>query len=417
MDYLYTNISFSQDPFKRFRSKQPADGGLAPGKLTFAEDFARFADEPFETALWALVNGAPFTTENLGGPAIVALVHAAQLTRTSKVRVSFSGVFGDDPVGERIYELAAPSGVDLSDTARVAGRSSSTIVLSDPSYDEGAGERCFINDIGSARRMTPDRLSNDFFGGDMVLFGGTALVPPIHDELAALARRAHEAGALTICGTVYDFRNEQRNPGAAWPLGSSEAAYPWIDLLITDREEILRLTNAETVPAAVSAVLARGTGAVVVTQGTEPSIAAVGDNGRSTFAPLARRQYPISAAVTRDLAARAGADAAANISAGDTTGCGDNFVGGVLASLALQLDASPRKPSTRPPLDLDEALAWATASGGFACFYPGGTYQEAAPGDKRLRIEPYVRAYRRQLAEERNGAEGPSSRHEGADGG
>jgi mannitol-1-phosphate 5-dehydrogenase len=215
-------------------------------------------------------------------------------------------------------------------------------------------------------------------------------VPPIHDNLAALARRAREAGALTVCGTVYDFRNEQRNPSAPWPLGGTEEAYPWIDLLITDREEILRLTNAEGVSEAVSQVLDRGTGAVVVTQGTEPTIAAVNPDKETAFAPPARRSYPVSRAVSRDLSTGDNSRAAV----GDTTGCGDNFVGGVLTALAMQLEDG------RPPLDLHHALGWGTASGGFACFYPGGLYREEGPGEKRGRIEPYLRNYLAQLAED-----------------
>jgi hypothetical protein len=47
--------------------------------------------------------------------------------------------------------------------------------------------------------------------------------------------------------------------------------------------------------------------------------------------------------------------------------------------------------------DLKEAAAWAAASGGFACFYRGGTYHETAAGEKRAKLEPLVEAYRRQI--------------------
>ncbi|MFW5785816.1 MAG: carbohydrate kinase family protein [bacterium] len=400
MDYLYTNVDFSTERFRQFLSVRDGDGGLSPGRLTFADDFARFAGMPFEDALREVVGDARPDSENLGGPAIVAMVHAAQLTAHAGVDVAFTGVLGDDAVGRRLREIAAPSGVDLGGVATTPGRSPSTIVLSDPDYADGQGERTFINDIAAAWEMTPDRLDASFFAADVVLFGGTALVPRIHDALDNLTRRAREAGALTVCGTVYDFRNQQRDPSRPWPLGHDNGAYPWIDLLITDQEEILRLTGARHVDAAVDAVLDRGVEAVIVTRGAEPAVAAVRRKG--TFAPLPRREYPVSAAVARELAASPDRR-------GDTTGCGDNFVGGVLGSLLLQIDAdapgatsgdtAATKSTGAAGLDLHQALLWGVASGGFTCFYAGGTYHESAAGEKRALVEPYVGAYAEQLAD------------------
>jgi D-lyxose ketol-isomerase len=37
-------------------------------------------------------------------------------------------------------------------------------------------------------------------------------------------------------------------------------------------------------------------------------------------------------------------------------------------------------------------------SGGFACFYLGGTYFEEKTGEKRSKMEPYYDAYRKQIA-------------------
>jgi len=77
---------------------------------------------------------------------------------------------------------------------------------------------------------------------------------------------------------------------------------------------------------------------------------------------------------------------------GDTTGCGDNFAGGVLASLAMQLEAGGKKGG----LDPVEACSWAVASGGFCCFYYGGTWHERVPGEKRALVEGYYNSYRKQ---------------------
>lgn len=75
---------------------------------------------------------------------------------------------------------------------------------------------------------------------------------------------------------------------------------------------------------------------------------------------------------------------------GDTTGCGDNFVGGILASFVTQMQ-NDQKP------DLIEACAWGIISGGFACFYLGGTYFEKAPGEKSEKIKFYYQDYMDQI--------------------
>jgi sugar/nucleoside kinase (ribokinase family) len=80
---------------------------------------------------------------------------------------------------------------------------------------------------------------------------------------------------------------------------------------------------------------------------------------------------------------------------GDTTGCGDNFAGGAIASLVLQLQNGSTK------IDLKEAASWGIVSGGFSCFYMGGTFHQKEPGEKRQQITPYYEAYLKQINEGR----------------
>jgi sugar/nucleoside kinase (ribokinase family) len=105
----------------------------------------------------------------------------------------------------------------------------------------------------------------------------------------------------------------------------------------------------------------------------------------NTFRKTGLRYLPVSERVRREI--REGKAAK-----GDTTGCGDNFAGGVLASAAMQMkDRHAEKP------DLLEACAWGTASGGFACFSMGGAFQESKPGEKREYIEKYYHDYCDQI--------------------
>jgi sugar/nucleoside kinase (ribokinase family) len=70
---------------------------------------------------------------------------------------------------------------------------------------------------------------------------------------------------------------------------------------------------------------------------------------------------------------------------GDTTGCGDNFTGGMLASIARQKITAPHKP-----VSLHDAVKLGIASGGFACFYHGGTYIEKRAGEKAELVKGYL---------------------------
>ena len=80
---------------------------------------------------------------------------------------------------------------------------------------------------------------------------------------------------------------------------------------------------------------------------------------------------------------------------GDTTGCGDNFAGAVIASLASQL-----KEGKRGQLDLSEAISWGVAAGGNCCFTVGGTCLEEMPGEMMQKIETIQRDYLKQIGEQ-----------------
>jgi len=63
----------------------------------------------------------------------------------------------------------------------------------------------------------------------------------------------------------------------------------------------------------------------------------------------------------------------------------------VIASIARQLIEQPGEP-----LHLENAIALGIASGGFACFYNGGTFFDEFTGQKKELIAPYYEDYLRQ---------------------
>ena len=77
---------------------------------------------------------------------------------------------------------------------------------------------------------------------------------------------------------------------------------------------------------------------------------------------------------------------------GDTTGCGDNFAGGIIASLAEQL-----KMTKKGRFNLKEAISLGISSGGFCCFTIGGTYHEPYRGEKKQRIDIIQKDYLKQI--------------------
>lgn len=381
VDHLYNNISFTSKSFGANLSKEIGDGGLNPGRLVFKEEFEGFTGKDFDFALNEITGGRIPDKINIGGPSIVALIHAAQMAVGMNCEFKFYGCGGKDENGCFLKSSLGKTPVNI-DNYRLDGLvTPSTVVLSDPKYDHGHGERIFINTIGAAEDYSPEDLDESFFASNMVVFGGTALVPTIHDHLTELLKKAKSNGCITIVNTVFDFRNEKLNPGQKWPLGNSDESYQNIDLLIADREEALHLSGETTTEASIRFFLDKQVSALIITNGSSP--VSVYSDGQF-FESLALIQLPVSKKIVEELKYNKN---------GDTTGCGDNFVGGVVASIVDQLLAGVQHPN------LQEACCLGIVSGGFACFYMGGTWFEHKSGEKRVKIAPYYESYTKQISD------------------
>lgn len=380
-DYLYPQVSFDSPAFRKFLSVKPGDGGLSPGKLVFTEELEKFAGTSYRKILDEITGGRPPASFNIGGPGLVSMIHVAQMLGSEGFEVCFHGLTGNDDTASRIFSLLDNTPLDIAGYKRGSERATPfTDVFSDPNYDNGHGERTFVNNIGAAWDLLPGNLPESFFESDIVCFGGTAIVPQIHDHLDDLLVRAKSKGCITVVNTVYDFRNEKARPGERWPLVSEEN-FRSIDVLVMDREEALKISGTGTVSDAASYFCETGVSSFFLTNGAEP--VTVFSDGR-LFSGCAISNYPVSRMVASSSNPR-----------GDTTGCGDNFAGGLIASLAEQLNSGRRKK-----LNLTEALSWAVASGGFACFYIGGTYFEGSIGEKRGKVNEFRRDYQKQITAE-----------------
>jgi sugar/nucleoside kinase (ribokinase family) len=229
----------------------------------------------------------------------------------------------------------------------------------------------------------PEDLGEDFFQADFTCFGGTALVPGIHDNLTGLLQKAKQNNCFTIVNTVFDFRNEKKTPDAPWPLGKDTfESLRHTDMLIMDMEEAARLSGTGSMKEAVSFFLDTISGAFVITRGADPVIA--GTNS-SLYKEKGIKEFNISREIVKDLQKN-------DRQKGDTTGCGDNFAGGIVASLARQ------KARGAKMFSLQEAISWGVVSGGYTCFYMGGTYIEQQAGEKARLMKPYLSAYQKNIA-------------------
>ncbi len=383
VDYLYSPVNFNDAMFKRFSYKIRGDGGLEPGKLVFTEDFESFSGLGVNSFLYQLTGIHFPSVVNIGGPAIVAAINAAQILG-ERGKILYFGLYGNDEVGRTLRKLLNDLPVNLDWFSQIEGETPCTFVLSDPGYNNGSGERTFINRIGTSWSIIPELIPEDFFASDILFFGATAVLPHIHGSLDGILEKGRANGALNVISTVFDFLSEKKDPSSRWPLGESLRTYSLTDLLIADREEALGLSGCITLSDAAIFFINMGLDAFLITQGSDDVY--VYSSG-ARFRKLKPMFIPVSErAKSKILNAKPDGF--------DTTGCGDNFAGGVLASIAMQL----KKGNTKK-LNLLESCAWGMASGGIACFYMGGVFRESEEGEKRILIEEYYSDYVKQVGQ------------------
>jgi len=382
-DFLYNGISFNSDSFRKYLSKTSGDGGLSPGKLVFTEELEKYSSLPYQEIISEIIGNRHYDAFNVGGPSLVSLIHASQLLDRNEYEVKFYGIAGRDVISDKIFELILKTPLNIDNYIKTnSGTTPFTHVMSDPDFDNAHGERTFINNIGAAWEYSPDHLDESFFDSHITCFGGTALVPKIHDNLTALLSRAKRNRCITIVNTVFDFRNEKRNPQMPWPLGTGNLSYRLIDVLVMDSVEALRISGHNDISEATAYFINSGVSSFIITDGANMIHSW---SGGGLFENQELVKMPVSGKVTDEL--RMNPDLK-----GDTTGCGDNFAGGIIASMAWQL-----KIRSKGRFNLIEALSWGVASGGFSCFTIGGTYIERTPGEKLLKVQEIQKEYLKQI--------------------
>ncbi|MBI9107896.1 MAG: carbohydrate kinase family protein [Spirochaetales bacterium] len=380
IDNLYSPVDFSSEGYRKWSAENGTKNGLITGGLIFGDELEASSGTAYNDILKEII-GDLKPDKNIGGPAVVALIHMAQILDNEKHQLGFYGSRGNDLNGRFITEKLKSFGIDASGYITVEGKTPFTDVLSDPSYNDNNGERTFINYLGAAGNISGRTLPESFFNADILIFGGTGLTPGIHDDLSLLLKKGRERGCINCVNTVYDFRNQKKAPDKRWPLVEKDQDFKLINLLIADNEEALRISGKSTKKDAAAFFLDMGAAAGVITHGAEDFICF--SNG-SLFSEKGLFTMPVSAESGRKMRKTSAAVA-------DTTGCGDNFAGGLYASMTGQLMGT--KPS------LKKAASFGAVSGGFAGLYRGGVYYEKYKGEKLDRLHPLLKAYEEQTGE------------------
>ncbi|MDP3443859.1 MAG: carbohydrate kinase family protein [Ignavibacteria bacterium] len=382
-DFLYNEISFDSSDFKKYLSKKPGDGGLSPGRLVFTEELEKFAGKPYQKIIKEIIVTRVPDAFNVGGPSLVSLIHASQMLERNTYSVKFFGIAGKDEIADKIFEIIRRTPLNIKNYVTThLNVSPFTDVFSDPNYDNGQGERTFVNNIGAAWNYSQEQLTHEFFDSHIVCFGGTALVPQLHDNLTMLLHKAKNNNCITVVNTVYDFRNEKKNPAKPWPLVRGDENYSFVDVLIMDCEEALRISGRTTIDDAADFFASTKVSSFIITNGANELVSWSRGN---LFKKSEIIKLPVSQLITDELRSNPAQK-------GDTTGCGDNFAGGIIASIAWQL-----KEREKGYFDLIEAISWGIASGGFSCFTVGGTYLELFPGEKRKAVQIIQSEYLKQI--------------------
>ena len=260
-----------------------------------------------------LVDDARLT---VGGSGAIAATGAARLG----LRVAFCGVVGDDPFGDFLRDELERRGVDVGglvvDVARPTGV---TVVLA------RTNDRAILTHAGTVADLRADLIDPARLGrARHVHVSSYFLQQRLAPELPALFGRVRAGGATTSVDPNWD-------PSERWDGGLRDLL-GHTDVFLPNATEASRIADIEELDDAVLA-LAERAGVVVTKDGADGALAAHGER-------LVRAAAP-------------------TIEALDTTGAGDAFDAGYLASM---LAGDP----------LDRSLAIANACGALSTRALGG---------------------------------------------
>jgi fructokinase len=259
---------------------------------------------------------------------------------------AFIGKVGDDPFGRRLASVLKECGVDTRGM-RYDSKTRTTlnfIALPDPN----SAEFLFYRHPGADQMLRSEELDRELLREAGIFhFSSVSLTAePCRAATLEAAGIAREAGALVSFDLNYRPMLWESERSA---LASFEAALELADLVKGNERELAMLAAAEDPQEACRAVAGRGPALAVVTLGARGS-----------------------ACATRSATARA---AGFRVRTRDATGCGDAFMGALLAwltgALGTEKTTLRARLSSLPAPSLASALTYANAAGGLTATKKG----------------------------------------------
>jgi len=225
----------------------------------------------------------------VGGSGAIVACGAARLG----LRVAFCGVVGDDPFGRFVRDELVARGVD------VAG------LIVDPRLQTGVtvvlarvDDRAILTHAGTIGDLQVERIDPALLDAARhVHVSSFFLQRPLAGELPALFRRIHYGPAIDQLRPNWD-------PTERWDGGLRDVL-PGVDVFLPNANEALRIAGTDRLDDAVT-TLASATALVVAKDGADGAVAATSDR------IVRARSAPVDVV--------------------DTTGSGDSFDAGFLAS-------------------------------------------------------------------------------------
>jgi sugar/nucleoside kinase (ribokinase family) len=369
----------SDQSVKQYFSSESNPRGIVRGAAILKTDLERQFGQSIDRILGEiLVPGR--SQKTLGGVAAATLIGASQMLEGHGTDVFFYTNVGDDENGRIALDQLSRSPLRLDKVRKKRARCPTSIILNEAPAGDTRQERSFLSESNAGKdlMLDPSDLDNDFYASDISFFASLFWEPRIKADLTRILRKCKESGSITAIGASSD--PNLRGVTRRWELGDREEMYRYLDILVMDKSEALAYSGETELGRAFEYFKKAGVKSFLVTDGLEPT--SFFSDG-SVFRE-AEGRLPTAQSIIRD-------KETGRLPTGDTVGCGDNFAGGVLASLVTQLESGQR-PS------IEDAAILGNLCGAFASSYPGGTYYEQEAGEKRKRIEAYLGPYKQDLS-------------------
>lgn len=376
VDYIYQDIDFSLSRVSQYISKD-GKNGLVFGEATLMSHLVEYFGKSAETIIRDI--GGEKKYKNLGGVAIITTISAAQLLYNYKdIKVYFYANLANNEAGNFVLQTLKQTPVYTDYIYIMEGDNVVTHAFCGKD-EHGETSRTFIcaPSVHPSTALKLEQLDDNFYNSDINVFSCIQWEPEISKNFSRVLKKSKENGSITIVGTANDplMRGRER-----WILGDSDEAYEYIDILIMDKAEALYYSGTNDLSSAISFFKSFPIQGILITDGTNPTY--VYGNGNLCL------PYEGFIPIVEDI----GKDKKGGIlEEGDAVGCGDNFAGGVVASIAMQLRNGEKQ------INIKKACIMGNLSGGIASTVTGGLFIEKFTGERKSLIDRYYEKYLKQL--------------------